>query len=88
MVAKYLRHEICISRLYREYGIAEEEQESTGARRALLVRPHPVNSDLRGAGVALDFYKEPAPDEELLQPSFPQRQSGQLNFLSVEEGGI
>lgn len=36
--------------------------------------------------MALDFYKRPAPGDEDCFSHLSSRQSGQLNFLSVEEG--
>ena len=54
--------------------------------RALLVQTGPNEFYLCGAGVGLDFYRRPDPADESCYRHLYSRQSGQLNFLSVEEG--
>lgn len=54
--------------------------------RALLVQTGEHEFFAGGAGVSFDFIKRPPADEENSFPLLSSRQSGQLNFLSVEEG--
>ena len=54
--------------------------------RALLIQTGGDEFFLSGAGVKVDFIKRPDPTEEDSFPHLTSRQSGTLNFLSVEEG--
>lgn len=54
--------------------------------RALLIQTGENEFFIGGAGVSFDFIKRPLADEENNFVLLSSRQSGQLNFLSVEEG--
>ena len=86
VVAKFLRrHKMYFG--YTSDTVSEEGRKKAQVRgRALLVQTGPCEFYLGGAGVALDFYRRPAPEDEECFSHLSSRQSGQLNFLSVEEG--
>ena len=54
--------------------------------RALLIQTGDNEFFLAGAGIALDFIKRPDPATENSYRQLTSRYTGQLNFLSVEEG--
>ena len=54
--------------------------------RGILVQTGEHEFFLAGAGIALDFIKRPDPKDEDSYRKLTSRYSGQLNFLSVEEG--
>lgn len=54
--------------------------------RALLIQTGEHEFFLSGAGVKVDFIQRPNPEEEDSYAHLTSRQSGTLNFLSVEEG--
>lgn len=54
--------------------------------RALLIQSGEHEFYLSGCGVKVDFRRRPDPTEEDSWPKLQSRQSGTLNFLSVEEG--
>lgn len=86
VVAKYLRHEKMYFGYTTDTGSEEGRKKAQVRGRALLVQTGPCEFYLGGAGVALDFYRRPAPGDEDCFSHLSSRQSGQLNFLSVEEG--
>ncbi len=66
---------------------AEENKWNLRERgRGLLVQTGEDEFYLAGAGIALDFIRRPDPMDEKPYIHISSRQSGQLNFLSVEEG--
>lgn len=54
--------------------------------RGLLIQSQEDEFYLSGAGIALDFIRRPDPMDDNPYIHLSSRQSGQLNFLSVEEG--
>lgn len=86
VMAKYLRS----NAMYTGYTTdthSEEGRKKLRVRgRALLVQTGANEFYLGGAGVGLDFYRRPDPADEGCYSHLRSRQSGQLNFLSVEEG--
>ena len=58
----------------------------TARGRALLAEAGEHEFFLAGCGVKVDFFYRPDPLEENSYPLMASRQSGTLNFLSVEEG--
>ena len=58
----------------------------TARGRGLLIQTGEHEFYLAGCGVKADFRRRPAPMEEDNYPLLASRQSGTLNFLSVEEG--
>lgn len=56
--------------------------------RALLFETGPDEFILAGAGVHVGFIRRPDPSDENPYPKLTSRASGQLNFLSVEEGHL
>ena len=64
----------------------ENDDIFTSPGRALLLQTGEDEFYLSGAGVKVDFIKRPDPLEEDSYPHLTSRQSGTLNFLSVEEG--
>ena len=54
--------------------------------RGILIRTGETEFFLTGDNVALDFAACPGPEESMRRFRLKARQSGQLNFLSVEEG--
>lgn len=54
--------------------------------RALLVEVSESEYFLAGAGIGVDFYRRPDPEDDNPFPYLISRQSTQLNHLSVEEG--
>ncbi|MCM1127628.1 MAG: DUF5597 domain-containing protein [Lachnospiraceae bacterium] len=73
-------------------GYTQELTDQTGKDktqirgRALLIQTGKHEFFAGGAGVSFDFIRRPAPDDENSYCHLSSRQSGQLNFLSVEEG--
>jgi hypothetical protein len=66
---------------------AEENKWNLTQRgRGLLIQTGEDEFYLAGAGVAVDFIRRPDPMDEKPYVHLSSRQSGQLNFLSVEEG--
>ena len=58
----------------------------TARGRALLIQTGEHEFYLSGSGVKVDFIKRPDPLMEDSYPYLTSRQSGTLNFLTVEEG--
>ncbi len=54
--------------------------------RGLLIQTGECEFYLAGAGVKLEFLRRPDPMDDNPYPQLTSRQSGQLNFLTVEEG--
>lgn len=54
--------------------------------RGILIQTEPYEFYLAGAGIAAEFIKRPHPADEKAYVHLSSRWSGQLNFLSVEEG--
>ena len=66
---------------------SEAGKQKTQVRgRGILVETDEHEFFLAGAGIALDFIKRPDPADEDSYRKLSSRYSGQLNFLSVEEG--
>jgi beta-galactosidase GanA len=66
---------------------AEENKWNLAERgRGILIQTADDEFYLAGAGVAVDFIRRPDPLDENPYIHLSSRQSGQLNFLSVEEG--
>lgn len=66
---------------------AEENKWNLEERgRGLLVQTAEDEFYAAGAGIAIDFIRRPDPMDENPYIHLSSRQSGQLNFLSVEEG--
>ena len=64
----------------------ENADVMTTRGRALLIQTEENEFYLSGCGVMVDFRYRPDPTEENPYPLLQSRQSGTLNFLSVEEG--
>lgn len=65
----------------------EENKKNLQIRgRGLLIQTGEYEFYLAGAGVAAEFIRRPAPGDEQAYSHLSSRWSGQLNFLSIEEG--